>query len=105
MRYGMDETLGLATYATEGSPFLTNGGMPQFQPRVYSEQTAREIDEAVRERLGKAFELATEILKQNRQLLEQTSEKLLKKETLSAEELPKPVWNDHTPAEPAGSHN
>ena len=49
MRYGMDETLGLATYAAEGSPFLTNGGMPQLQSRAYSEQTAREIDEAVRE--------------------------------------------------------
>ena len=104
MRYGMDETLGLATYAEEQSPFLATAGMPQFQSRVYSEQTAREIDEAVRERIGKAFELATEILQCNRQLLEETSQKLLKKETLSAEELPQPVWDDHTPIEPAVSH-
>lgn len=94
MRYGMDETLGLATYAEEQSPFLATGGMPQFQSRVYSEKTAREIDEAVRNRVGKAFELATAVLQQNRQLLEQTSEKLLQKETLSAEELPQPVWQE-----------
>ncbi len=92
MRYGMDETLGLATYAEEESPFLATGGMPQFQSRVYSEKTAREIDEAVRRRIGKAFELATAVLEKNRQLLEETSVKLLKKETLSAEELPHPVW-------------
>lgn len=94
MRYGMDETLGLATYAEEESPFLATGGIPQFQSRAYSEKTAREIDEAVRTLVGKAFELATAVLEQNRQLLEETSEKLLKKETLTAEELPQPVWED-----------
>ena len=105
MRYGMDETLGLATYAEEQAPYLATGGMPQFQSRVYSEKTAREIDEAVRNRIGIAFELATAILEENRQLLEQTSEKLLKKETLSVDELPKPVWGKHTPAEYSVNHN
>ena len=93
MRYGMDETLGLATYAVERSPFLANNGMPQLQSRVFSEQTAREIDEAVRERIGNAFQLATKILQRNRQLLEETAQKLLKKETLTGEELPQPLWD------------
>lgn len=94
MRYGMDETLGLATYAEKESPFLVTGGMPQYQPRSYSEKTAREIDEAVRTRITKAFERATAVLVRNRQLLEEASENLLKKETLSAEELPQPIWED-----------
>jgi cell division protease FtsH len=99
MRYGMDETLGLATYADDKSPFLATDTMPQFQSRGYSEKTAREIDEAVRARVGKAFELATAILKENRQLLEETSKKLLRKETLTAGELPVPKWEGQTTGE------
>ena len=103
MRYGMDDTLGQATYAEEQSPFLAGGGMPQFQSRSYSEKTAREIDEAVRTRVGKAFEQATAILKRNRELLNETSERLLTKETLSAEELPQPVWENQTVDEQGGN--
>ena len=95
MRYGMEETLGLATYAEKESSFLASGGMGQYQPRSYSEKTAREIDEAVRARIGKAFKKATAVLTSNRQLLEETSEKLLLKETLSAEELPQPIWEEN----------
>lgn len=95
MRYGMDETLGLATYAEKESSFLASGGMRQYQPRSYSEKTAREIDEAVRARIGKAFKQATAVLTRNRQLLEETSEKLLLKETLTAEELPQPIWEEN----------
>ena len=91
MRYGMDETLGMATYAQEEPSFLANDTMPQFRPRAYSEETAREIDDAVRMRVAKAFELATAVLKDNRQMLEESSEKLLKKETLLAEDLPQPL--------------
>jgi cell division protease FtsH len=96
----MDETLGLATYADEKSPFLTTGNMPQFQSRLYSEKTAREIDEAVRTRVGQAFELATAILQENRELLEETSKNLLRKETLSASELPVPKWGGQATIEP-----
>jgi cell division protease FtsH len=91
-RYGMDETLGQATYANEASPFPGGGAMPGSQPRSYSEQTAREIDEAVRAFLGTAFERATAILKENRQLLNDSASKLLEKETLSGDELPRPKW-------------
>ena len=56
-------------------------------------------------RISKAFELATEILQHNRQLLEETSQKLLQKETLSAEELPQPVWQDHTAVETDGNNH
>ena len=98
MRYGMDETLGLATYAQEETSFLADSTMPQFRPRAYSEETAREIDDAVRMRVSRAFELATAVLKNNRQMLEETSKKLLKKETLLTDELPQPLWQvEQTP--------
>ena len=56
--------------------------------RSYSEQTAWQIDEAVRELITQAFDKATEILETHRQLLDDTAQKLLAKETLTADELP-----------------
>lgn len=66
------------------------------QARTYSEKTAREIDEAVRELVGKSFGQSTAILERNRQLLNETAEMLLTKETLPADELPQPVWENET---------
>lgn len=101
MRYGMDETLGLATYAQEETSFLTNNTTPQLRPRSYSEETARQIDDAVRMRVSRAYELATAILKNNKQMLEETSKKLLEKETLLGQELPQPIWQVQQNREPA----
>jgi cell division protease FtsH len=87
-RYGMDKSLGQVTYDAERQAFL--GQMYEFTPtpRSYSEQTAWQIDEAVRDLIRQAFEQATEILRQHRQLLDETAGKLLEKETLTADELP-----------------
>ena len=63
---------------------------PRPQTRTYSEKTASQIDDAVRELVEHAFERATAILKHNRKLLDETAQKLLEKETLSSEQLPKP---------------
>lgn len=94
MRYGMDETLGLVTYAQEEISLLTDGNAPQLRQRSYSEETARQIDDAVRMRVNRAFDLATAVLIKNRTMLEETSKQLLKKETLLAKELPQPVWQN-----------
>jgi len=85
-RFGMGEKLGLATYESEPSPFLnmTAG----FQQRQFSEETAREIDCAVRGILDEAFSRATKILTRNRAALEKGAQDLLQKETLNATELP-----------------
>lgn len=91
-RYGMDATLGLATYAREPTNFLGDINVPRLQPRSYSEQTAAEIDTAVLALITEAFDRASEILSRNRALLNETAEKLLEKETLSGDELPVPVW-------------
>ena len=56
---------------------------------VYSQETAREIDCAVRQLLDRAFERASAILTRHRAALDETAAKLLEKETLEADELPK----------------
>ena len=91
-RYGMDKTLGLATYADEPSPYLGDIGVPRLQMHSYSEQTAAEIDKAVQVLISEAFERATDILSRNHTMLEETAKKLLEQETLSGDELPTPIW-------------
>ena len=60
-RYGMDPTLGQAAYETERGTFL---GLPiEGGGRRFSENTAREIDLAVRERIDRAYQKALEILR------------------------------------------
>jgi cell division protease FtsH len=88
-RYGMDATLGQATYETERGTFL---GMPsEGGGRRFSEDTAREIDVAVRERIDRVYHKTLAILRERRGELESLAAKLLEKETLTAEELPKPT--------------
>ncbi len=92
MRYGMDETLGQAVYAEDRPQFLDNlqRGLPGLtQNATHSQETAREIDCAVRALLDQAFEKATKILERHRKVLDDTARRLLEKETLSGEELPK----------------
>jgi cell division protease FtsH len=87
-RYGMDPALGQATLETERGTFL---GQPiEGGGRRFSEDTAREIDVAVRERIERTYQRALEILRARRGELESLAKKLLEKETLTADELPRP---------------
>jgi cell division protease FtsH len=87
-RYGMDETLGQAAYETERGTYL---GQPiEGGGRRFAEDTGREIDVAVRERIERVYQEALAILKRRRKELDQLAEKLLQQETLTADELPKP---------------
>ncbi|HSA71777.1 MAG TPA: ATP-dependent zinc metalloprotease FtsH [Burkholderiales bacterium] len=85
MRYGMVKNLGYVAYEGERAPFL-GGPLPQGH-REYSEQTAREIDVAVRDIVKTAHEKALGILLREKQLLERWATKLLEKETLVEAEL------------------
>jgi cell division protease FtsH len=87
-RYGMNGTLGQVTYDGGQQPFLPQpeGYWPTV--RSYSEQTAWQIDEAVREAVERAFEKASRILQKHRTLLDETAATLLVRETLSAADLP-----------------
>ncbi len=83
-RYGMFPGLGHATYETEPTTFLDVAGPPR---RNYSEETAREIDCAIRGLVQKAFDRARDILESNRELLDDAARQLLEKETLEQEDL------------------
>jgi cell division protease FtsH len=88
-RYGMDEKLGQAAYEMERGNYL---GLPsEGGGRRFSDDTAREIDVAVRDRIERAYEKAKDILRARRGEHEALAKKLLEKETLTADELPKPT--------------
>ncbi len=86
-RFGMDETLGNVSYEDEPSPFL--GVLPSAPQGTlrYSEDTTRKIDEAIRAIIQKAFEHASAILNEHREILERAAKLLLEHETLDQEEL------------------
>jgi cell division protease FtsH len=87
-RFGMHEGLGPVAYEAERTSFLTDGQIGSWQPRRYSEDTAREIDMAIRGIVTSALERATAILTRDRAALEDGARRLLEKETLTADELP-----------------
>lgn len=100
-RFGMDEKLGQVALDEPPQTFL--GVQPPALDfnRAYSEETAREVDLAVRALIDRAFARATEILQQRRQALCEIARRLLEKETLSGQEL-KALLGDATepPATP-----
>jgi len=87
-RFGMSEELGQIVYETQHDTFLGN---PTLITHDYSEQTAREIDCAVRALLDEAANTAMHILKTYRRQLDKGAELLLEKETLLPAELPQLV--------------
>jgi cell division protease FtsH len=88
-RYGMDKKLGHTAYETEHGNFL---GQPlEGGGRRFSEDTAREIDLAVRELIETAYARALGILQRRRDEIERLAKFLLEKETLRADELPQPT--------------
>ncbi|HEY6864901.1 MAG TPA: ATP-dependent zinc metalloprotease FtsH, partial [Burkholderiales bacterium] len=87
MRYGMDPALGNVTYEGERPAFLEQGPGAVTPERRFSEDTAREIDRAVREIVDAAFSRALGILKERRRTLEDGAQALLAKETLVEEDL------------------
>ncbi len=84
-RYGMDEKLGQVVYHEEAPLFLE--GIPTVSKRDFSEETAREIDCAVRDLVNAALEKASAILIRNREVLENGAKMLLEQETLTDTEL------------------
>jgi len=88
-RYAMVPALGPVSYDTEVGTFLG----PQATRRTFSEETAREIDLAVRDIVQGASERARTLLAQRRQTLEKAARLLLDKETLTDVEL-KPLLEE-----------
>jgi cell division protease FtsH len=86
MRYGMDPTLGHVAYEAERRSFLPDAG-GNGTGRNYSEETAREIDRAVRALIDKMFERAVHLLTERRSILEAGAKQLLDRETLTEKDL------------------
>ena len=70
---------------------LPRHARPRAAAGASARTTAREIDIAVRERIDRPTTSALEILRGRRGELESLAKKLLEKETLTAEELPRPT--------------
>jgi cell division protease FtsH len=85
-RYAMEPQLGHVTYDNEPVGML-GPGMPSMTRRDYSNETAREIDAAIRRIVEQAFIRARAILDRNRGVLEDAARLLLEKETLSEPDL------------------
>jgi cell division protease FtsH len=83
-RYGMGGKLGPVTYEAEPNGFL---GQMAGSRRLYAEETAREIDVAVRDIVESAFQRARAVLQKNRALLDESARSLLERETLADGEL------------------
>jgi cell division protease FtsH len=85
-RYGMSERLGSVAYDKERSTFLDLP--PGMTPRGdFSQETAREIDCALRELVDSALQKALEILRARKAELTRGAQMLLDKETLLEDEL------------------
>ena len=95
-RYAMVPSLGQVAFDTDAPGFL---GAPGFRERRHSEETAREIDVAVRGLLDAAFERVLVSLHDNQALLDEMSQRLLEAETLDEDALA-PIFARVTPAAP-----
>ncbi|MEO0129481.1 MAG: ATP-dependent zinc metalloprotease FtsH [candidate division WOR-3 bacterium] len=83
--WGMSEKLGPLTYGEKQEEIFL--GREIGIHRDYSEETAREIDEEVKNIITKAERIAEDIIKSNIDKLKLLAEKLLEKEILSGEEI------------------
>ena len=80
--YGMSDELGLMAPATVSHQYLEGQAYLDC-----SQETSAQVDHAVRKLLDKVFAQAKQILVDNRALLDEISEYLLVKETITGEEL------------------
>lgn len=86
-RFGMVQELGQVAYEDEPHRFLGEAPTSGFLQRRYSEPTAERIDNAMRKLVEEAFNRAVSLLEERRETLDHAAGELLKKETLSGDEL------------------
>ena len=85
--YGMSEVLGPLAYdRSKQNNFLDNGATPNAR-RLVSDETAKAIDEEVKSIVEAAHQRALSILKNNRELLEKISQRLLEEEVIEGNAL------------------
>jgi cell division protease FtsH len=82
--YGMSDQLGPIAFEKNQQQFLEGFTNPR---RPVSPKIAEQIDQEVKEIVDRAHHIALAILDKNRDLLEETAQALLEKETLEGQEL------------------
>lgn len=85
MTYGMSKVLGPQAYEQQQAMFLPNGTTTQRRP--VSEETARAIDQEIKEIVETAHQQALNILQHNRDLLETITTQLLETEVIEGKDL------------------
>ncbi len=101
--WGMSEKLGPLSYgAKEEEIFL---GREIQKHRDYSEETAVQIDEEIREIVNKGMERAEKILTDNIDLLHKLSKELLEREILDGEEINSIIKGEELPPIPDNGKN
>jgi cell division protease FtsH len=98
-RFGMSAALGQAVLERQTSTYLGDR-MIGMREKDYSEETAREIDVAVKRLIDEAYERAKSILKERRALLDQGAKLLLEKETITPDDFP-PLARKQEPSKEA----
>ncbi len=91
--YGMSEKLGHMTFEKERKPLFMDIG-PSFGTKDYSEETAREIDNEVKQIIEQSYVKVKTILVDKREFLEKVAKTLLEKESIDGDELRKMLKED-----------
>ena len=94
--YGMSSLGPVQFEHQESSVFL---GRDYNKSRNFSSQVAFQIDEEIRKIISEQYEVATNILKENRPLLDLIANTLLEYETITKEQIEYLVENGHMPEE------
>jgi len=87
VRFGMNKDLGSVSYDADPQGLLGRGMEFPFARKSYGDETAREIDLAVKNLIEESLAAALRILTVNKELLQETARHLLEKETLEESEL------------------
>lgn len=82
---GMSEKLGLISYSDDSQPMFIGRDMATHSS--YSEETAKMIDDEVREIISTQHERARKLLTENRSILDNMARVLIEKETIYTEEV------------------
>ncbi len=80
-RYGMSDKFGMMALQTGGNAYMGESGQSTCSP-----ETARLVDEEIRTIIAEAHERARNILRENREKMDELAEFLLEKETINGEE-------------------
>ncbi len=84
--WGMSEKLGLVNYDNSRRGRFLDVGMPSDRG-LYSEETARVIDDEVKAVIAGAHDVARRVLRENRDILERVTRFLLEKEVMEGDDL------------------